>query len=84
MAGIDTGTTELSNPQNHHKAEWKTDPRCSLESLLITVVKWLDDGTIPDSSKTESSADLLKVIDKAEKMGGTCDQVRVRMLAALL
>lgn len=88
VAAIDTATTELSNPQprhhRHHHASWKSDPSCSLTSLLVTEVKWMDDGTIPDNAKNESSAHVLAVIRDAQRAGGSCDDVIERMLRALL
>lgn len=62
---------------------WKHDPRCSLEKLVTVEVTWMDDGTIPDNAQNESSAHVLAEITKAEKQGGSCDDVRARLLQAL-
>ena len=62
---------------------WKADPRCSLGKLIDTEIEWMDSGVIPDNANNESSAKVLAGISRARAAGGSCEEVRARLLQEL-
>jgi hypothetical protein len=81
-ASVSSPTTTTA-PSATTASNWKSDPRCSVTKLLTSEIAWMDDGTIPDNAQNESSAHVLAKITKAEAQGGSCDEVRQRLMHSL-
>lgn len=82
-SSVTTATAPSTATQQSSAASWRNDPRCRLDKLMVTEVALMDDGLIPDNARNESSAHVLAVISRAERLGGSCDAVRQRMRTLL-